>query len=176
MDSGADTSALPLTYADVGESCQHETVGQDFIDAQGGKLDRRDTRLATVDLGNGVILRERFIIANISCPLLALVHIVRAGWEIQHFSDGIFLVKNGKFVNVSFKRNSLCVKGSIRMISEDDCLSPTSTAPEPKALRAIQLSASVETFTSWLKQGESTGLCIDHSTCKVCGYYTLPCR
>ena len=139
LDSGADTSALPLTYADVGESCQHETVGQDGIDAQGGKLDIRDTRLATVDLGNGVILRERFIIANISCPLLALVHIARAGWEIQHFSDGIFLVKNGKFVNVSFKRNSLCVKGSIRMISEDDCLSPTSTAPEPKALRAIHL-------------------------------------
>ena len=88
---------------------------------------------------NGVILRERFIIANISCPLLALGHIVRAGWEIQHFSDGVFLVKNGKFVNVSFKRNSLCVKGSIRMISEDDCLSPTSTAPEPKTLRAIHL-------------------------------------
>ncbi|CAL1136982.1 unnamed protein product [Cladocopium goreaui] len=139
LDSGADTSALPLTYADVGESCQHETAGQDFIDAQGGKLDIRDTRLATVDLGNGVILRERFIIANISCPLLALGHIVRAGWEIQHFSDGVFLVKNGKFVNVSFKRNSLCVKGSIRMISEDDCLSPTSTAPGPKALRAIHL-------------------------------------
>ena len=139
MDSGADTSALPLTYADVGESCQHETAGQDFIDAQGGKLDIRDTRLATVDLGNGVMLRERFIIANISCPLLALGHIVRAGWEIQHFSDGVFLVKNGKFVNVSFKRNSLCVKGSIRMISEDDCLSPTSTAPGPKALRAIHL-------------------------------------
>ena len=139
LDSGADTSALPLTYADVGESCQHETAGQDFIDAQGGKLDIRDTRLATVDLGNGVILRERFIIANISCPLLALGHIVRAGWELQHFSDGVFLVKNGKFVNVSFKRNSLCVKGSLRMISEDDCLSPTSTAPGPKALRAIHL-------------------------------------
>ena len=139
LDSGADTSALPFTYADVGESCQNETVGQDFIDAQGEKLDIRDTRLATVDLGNGVILRESFIIANISCPLLALGHIVRAGWEIQHFSDGVFLVNNGNFVNVSFKRNSLCVKGSIRMISEDDCLSPTSTAPGPKALRAIHL-------------------------------------
>jgi len=139
LDSGADTSALPLTYADVGESCQHQTVGQDFIDAQGGKLDIRDTRLATVDLGNGVILRELFMIANISCPLLALGHIVRAGWEIQHFSAGVFLVKNGKFVNVNFKRNSLCVKGSMRMIFEDDCLSPTSTAPEPKALKAIHL-------------------------------------
>ena len=55
LDSGADTSALPLSYIDVGESCSHETVGQDYIDAQGGKLDIRDTRLATVDLGNGVV-------------------------------------------------------------------------------------------------------------------------
>ena len=64
LDSGADTSALPLAYIDVGESCSHETIGQDCIDAQGGKLDIRDTRLATVDLGNGVVLRERFIIAK----------------------------------------------------------------------------------------------------------------
>ena len=69
-------------------------------------------------VGNGVILRERFIIANISCPLLALGHIVPAGWEIQHFSDEVLFVKNGKFVNVSFKRSSLCVEGSIRMISK----------------------------------------------------------
>ena len=27
-----------------------------------------------------------------------------------------------------------------------------------------------------MEQGESTGLCIDHSTCKVCGYHTLPWR
>ena len=52
-----------------------------------------DTRLATVDLGNGTVLRERFIIANISSPLLALGHIVRAGWELHHLEDGIYLVK-----------------------------------------------------------------------------------
>ena len=46
LDSGADTSALRLSYIDVGESCSHETVGQDYIDAQGGKLDIRDTRLS----------------------------------------------------------------------------------------------------------------------------------
>ena len=112
LDSGADTSALPLAYI-VGESCSHETIGQDCIDAQGGKLDIRDTRLATVDLANGVVLRERFIIANISCPLLALGHIIRAGWVLQHTNDGICLVKNDRIVNVHFKRNSLCVQGCI---------------------------------------------------------------
>eukprot|EP00435_Cladocopium_sp_Y103_P026603 s1870_g6.t1 len=141
LDSGADTSALPLAYGDVGESCVHEVGAQDFIDAQGGKLDIRDTRLATVDLGNGVVLRERFIIANLSSPLLALGHIVRAGWELNHMSDGVYLVKNDKAINVSFKRNSLCVQGCIRMVSEDDCFSPKvfQSNSSPAAVRAIHL-------------------------------------
>ena len=105
LDSGADTSALPLLFANVGESCSHDVGLQDYIDAQGGKLDIKETRLATVDLGNGVILREKFIIANINSPLLALGHIVRAGGELQHFDDGIYLVKNGKSVSVNFRRN-----------------------------------------------------------------------
>eukprot|EP00435_Cladocopium_sp_Y103_P071092 s421_g36.t1 len=144
LDSGADTSALPLSYAHVGESCSHETEGQDYIDAQGAKLDIHDTRLATVDLGNGIVLRERFIIANISCPLLALGHIVRAGWELQHRDSGVCLVKNGRTVDVSFKRNSLCVQGCIRMVSEEDCISPKSNAgaqpvEAPAEIRAIHL-------------------------------------
>ena len=143
LDSGADTSALPLAYSDVGESCSHETVGQDYIDAQGGKLDIRDTRWVTVDLGNGVVLRERFIIANISCPLLALgvcsISLDCAGWELQHTNDGICLVKNDRFVNVHFKRNSLCVQGCIRMISEDDVICPKRSTPSIPAIRAIHL-------------------------------------
>eukprot|EP00435_Cladocopium_sp_Y103_P013590 s5234_g3.t1 len=141
LDSGADTSALPLAYGDVGESCMHEIGAQDFIDAQGGKLDIRDTRLATVDLGNGVVLRERFIIANISSPLLALGHIVRAGWELNHMADGVYLVKNDKAISVNFKRNSLCVQGCIWMVSEDDVFSPKASRvePSPAAIRAIHL-------------------------------------
>ena len=95
------------------------------MDAQGGKLQIHDTRLATVDLGNGIVLRERFIIANISSPLLALGHIVRAGWELHHLDDGIYLVKNGNHINVNFRRNSLCVQGSIRMVIDDVCSSYT---------------------------------------------------
>ena len=138
LDSGADTSALPLSYGDVGESCNDVGL-QDYIDAHSGKLDIRDTRLATVDLGNGVILRERFIIANISSPLLAMGHIVRAGWELHHLSDGIYLVKNDKSINVNFRRNSLCVQGCIRMVSQDDCFSPKASDTTPGEIRAIHL-------------------------------------
>ena len=139
LDSGADTSALPLSFANVGESCSHDVGLQDYIDAQGGKLDIKDTCLATVDLGNSVILRERFIIANINSPLLALGHIVRAGWEPQHFDDGIYLVKNDKSVSVNFRRNSLCVQGCIRMVTQDDCTSPKAVEATPSAIRAIHL-------------------------------------
>ena len=111
LDSGTDTSALPLSCAHVGESCSHVVGLQGYIDAQGGKLDIKDTCLATVDLGNGVILRERFIIANINSPLLALGHIVRAGWELQHFDDGIYLVKNDKKCECEFPQKlTLCAR------------------------------------------------------------------
>ena len=169
LDSGADTSALPLAYIDVGESRSHETIGQDYIDAQGGTLDIRDTRLAPVGLGNGVVSRERFIIANISCPLLALGHIIRAGWELQHTNDGICLVKNDRFVNVHFKRNSLCVQGCIRMISED-VTSPKSTAPSLPAVRAIHLERVLRRLLpGWNKSNPQVrGLRINHAQSQVC--------
>ena len=45
LDSGADTSALPLSFAHVGESCSHDVGLQDNIDAQGGKLDIKDSKV-----------------------------------------------------------------------------------------------------------------------------------
>ena len=169
LDSGADTSALPLAYLHVGESCSHETIGHDYIDAQGGKLDIRDTRLATVDLGNGVVLRERFVIANISCPHLALGHIIRAGWELQHTDSGICLVKRDRFVNVHFKRNSLCVQGCIRMIPEDDVLSPKSSTPSVSAVRAIHLERVFRRLLpGWNRINPQVYVCTDHAQSQVC--------
>ena len=173
LDSGADTSALPLSYSNVGESCSHETAGQDYRDAQGGKLDIRDTRLATVDLGNGVVLRERFIIANISCPLLALGHIIRAGWELQHSEDGICLVKRDKFVNAHFKRNSLCVHGRIRMISQDDVISPKGSEPSLPAVRAIHLERVLFLPFARTEQGQPSIVCTYNTQSQVCGHNCL---
>ena len=45
LDSGADTSALPLSFAHVGESCSHDVGMQDNIDAQGGKLAIKDSKV-----------------------------------------------------------------------------------------------------------------------------------
>ena len=139
LDSGANTSALPLSFVHVGESCSHDVGLQGYIDAQGGKLDIKDTRLATVDLRNVVISREKFIVANINSPLLALGHIVRSGWEFQHFDDGTYLVKKYKNVSGNFRCNSLCVQGCVRMVTQDDCFTPKAAETTPSSIRAIHL-------------------------------------
>ena len=118
LDSGADVSALPLRFGTIGKSCPQPRDGA-FVDAQGGKLNVRDVRIGKVQLGS-VSFRERFIIADVTTPLLALGSIVRAGWSLHADGTQQFLCKGDKTVEVLFKRNSLCAMGTISQISETD--------------------------------------------------------
>jgi len=118
LDSGADVSALPLRFGTIGKSCPQPRDGA-FVDAQGGKLNVRDVRIGKVQLG-AVSFRERFIIADVTTPLLALGSIVRAGWSLHADGTHQFLCKGDKTVEVLFKRNSLCAMGTISQISETD--------------------------------------------------------
>ena len=114
LDSGADVSALPRTYGNVGvEVGQHESQ---FIDAQGSPLHVHSTRVARVTFGD-VVLKERFIVTDVSIPILALGHLVRAGWSLQSNGREQHLVKGSKSFKVGFKRSSLCAIGCINMIS-----------------------------------------------------------
>ena len=75
LDSGADTSALPLKYAAVGvEGPKPDTC---FVDAQGAPLTVQATRLANIQFGD-VTFRDRFIISDVTCPLLSLGNVLRA--------------------------------------------------------------------------------------------------
>ena len=114
LDSGADVSALPRTYGNVGvEVGQHESQ---FIDAQGSPLHVRSTRIAKVIFGD-VVLKERFIVTDVSIPILASGHLVRAGWSLQANGKEQHLVKGNKSFKVGFKRSSLCAVGCINMIA-----------------------------------------------------------
>ena len=114
LDSGADVSALPRTYGNVGvEVGQHESQ---FIDAQGSPLHVHSTRIAKVTFGD-VVLKERFIVTDVSIPILALGHLVRAGWSLQSNGKEQHLVKGSKSFKVGFKRSSLCAIGCINMIA-----------------------------------------------------------
>ena len=156
LDSGADTSALPLRFAGVGEE-QAGDRAQSFVDAQGNGLRIKETTVATVGLTNSltgeedVFFKEKFIVTNVNCPLLALGHVMRAGWELRQGQRGLMLVKGEKEVEVLYRRNSLCVRGSIFMVAEE--MSPsTSEAPAspsgspvstPGEVRAIELRRSL---------------------------------
>ena len=114
-----------------------------FIDAQGGQLNVSDIRVGKVQLGD-VAFKERFIIADVTTPLLALGSIVRAGWSLHADGSQQYLTKDNKTIEVLFKRNSLCALGTISQIAEveslDSCASPS--APQsPSSSNVVQVSA-----------------------------------
>ena len=69
LDSGADISVLPLHYSGIGEV--GPAPNTTFVDAQGCPLAVESTRIATLQFGN-VAFREKFIIADVTTPLVAL--------------------------------------------------------------------------------------------------------
>ena len=97
-----------------------------FIDTQGSPLHVHSPLLAKVVFGN-VVLKERFLVTDviIIIQILALGHLVRAGWSLQANRREQHLVKGNKSFKVGFKSSSLCAVGSINMISncDGDCRS-----------------------------------------------------
>ena len=83
MKSGADASVLPESWLEVG--VKQPMTELKYRDAQGNNLRIGGVRQAEVILGSGngtVRLKENFVIAPVSAPLLALGKLVRAGWQI----------------------------------------------------------------------------------------------
>ena len=115
LDSGADTSALPLIYAGVGDKCQDPSTT--FVDAQGVPLSVESTRIATVQFGD-VCFKEKFIIADVTSPLIALGHVIRSGWNLVQRDGKPCLVKDDKVIQVLYRNNSLCARGVISRVSE----------------------------------------------------------
>ena len=115
LDSGADGSVLPMSYAHVGTSVLSQQESS-YVDAQGAPIKIHDIRLAEITM-NGVRFKEKFLIGNVTTPLLSLGRFFRAGWSICN--DGSFcLVKGSEKIDIGFRRNSLVAKGFIRVISE----------------------------------------------------------
>ena len=130
LDSGADTSALPLQFSQVG--VEDVMPGTSFVDAQGMPLNVTGSRIAHVAFGD-VIFKERFIISDITAPLLALGSVLRNGWSIIHEDGTPYLVKEERKVEVLFRNNSLCAKGHIQVVTQ------VPPALDQPAIRAVQL-------------------------------------
>ena len=134
LDSGADINVLTLHYSNVGEV--GPAPNTTFVDAQGCPLSVESTRIATLQFGN-VASRENFIVADVTTPLVALGHIIRAGWSLVQQDGGPCLVKGDKSVEVLYKNSSLCAKGTSLMISQVD---PKDALPSVRAFNLASLS------------------------------------
>ena len=83
IDSGADVSVLPLSMSACGPHTPHKQ--ERYVDAQGKPM--RITQRSICDvylpgLNGDVLLREEFVVAPVSRPLLSAGKLMRAGWRI----------------------------------------------------------------------------------------------
>lgn len=155
LDSGADGSALPLSYASVGSPTSAGDKPR-FVDAQGVPLNISSTRLATVDLG-GFGLKEEFLIASITSPLLSLGRLMKHGWTLDKTDSGLYLTKGNNSIPVHYERNSLSISGTIRMLEDFQNFH----------LRAVQLNDSIQRVkTTWAQLGAQ---CYGVKTFRPCG-------
>ena len=158
LDSGADHSCLPEKYAKVGG--KPATSNMVFRDAQGNPLASQGTREAKVDL-DSVTIKERWLIAPVTAPLLSLGKLYKKGWTVSRDEqNNLSLQRDGISVPVHMKQNSLCVRGDIRMLaSEDSSLQGESNRFH---VRAVNL------YGQWLTLR-------DQFECLVEGLYAMRC-
>ena len=158
LDSGADHSCLPEKYAKVGG--KPATSGMVFRDAQGNPLASQGTREAKVSL-DSVAVKERWLIAPVTAPLLSLGKLYKSGWAVSRDEqNNLSLQCDGISVPVHMKQNSLRVRGDIRMLaSEDSSLQDESNRSH---VRAVNL------YGQWLTLRDQFG-------CLVEGLYAMRC-
>ena len=116
-----------------------------FVDAQGDPTDVRNRRTATITC-NGISLEEDFIVASVTCPLVALGHLMRMGWQLTTDEHGMNLVRGSDRIAVGLKRNSLCIRQAIRVLQRPE--------GQPAPLRVITLTPTLSGMRwSWQKLG-----------------------
>ena len=120
LDSGADRSCLPMSFAQVGT--RGSPARAQFRDAQGKVIDAQETRVATMEIG-GISFKEHWLVAPVTAPLLSLGKLLRTGWSVSPAANqDSSLVKDDVCIPVFLKHNSLCVTADVRMLAvNDDC-------------------------------------------------------
>ena len=135
LDSGADISLLPYHLS----GCGIEKHGGHAVleDAQGERLKtfgRRSARVECEGLNNDlVVIEDDFIVASVQSPLISLGRLLHRGWTLSpgNSSDAkVNLVSpdGAAAIPLQFKRNSLAVLASIRVVSARDVAEPSSTS------------------------------------------------
>ena len=81
-----------------------------------------------------------------TAPLLSFGKLLKNGWSLNTSESGMTLTKGPRSIPVGFRRNSLCVTGSVRVVAE-----ATSGA---NAVRAVTLQESLSRVgVTWTELG-----------------------
>ncbi|CAE7502067.1 RE1, partial [Symbiodinium necroappetens] len=134
VQSGVEVDEVTEVVLDSGYAADVSQPAS-FSDAQGNPLKAYGWRYAQVVLDNGVTFRERFLVTDVTSPLLACGKLYKAGWSVQHMNNELVLTKGSRRVPVRFRHNSLVVEGSIRAVM---------SKPEACRVRVVSLSPVLE--------------------------------
>ena len=115
LDSGADVSALPLCFADVGVPDPHASKVQ-YADAQGNPLRVQGARIAEVCIGP-LKFYERFAISGVTSPLVSLGKLSKAGWFVMPKQSSLWLADTQTDIPIQYRHQSFCAHGTIRMLT-----------------------------------------------------------
>ena len=141
LDSGADCSVLPRSFAEVGHDAGGN--GGEFEDAQGNPLAVAGVRVADIDIGN-FTFRDKFIVSDVKVPLIALGKMYRAGWCVVPGNwlgagiTGLCLTNGKSWAPVWHRQQSLCTTCRIRSVS----------ALEVASVKAVVLRPPLTELTS----------------------------
>ena len=153
VDSGADASCLPYSWAGVGV-CSEESSDK-YWDAQGRALEASQTREAVITIGH-VSFKERWLLSSVTQPLFCVGKLMRQGWDIVHDDARVpFLCNPQRTVRVPmfYKRNSLHAKGSICTVSSEPNADASSLPRAPVEILPERRGSvnALELGDPWLK-------------------------
>ena len=116
LDSGADGSALPLSFGHMGVSVGG-SHGMNYVDAQGSPLGIQDVRVAEIQFGD-VCIPNKFIIAPVTGPIISLGLLMKLGWIFSREDGVLMLVKEGHSFPIEFRKNSIVAHGTISLLQD----------------------------------------------------------
>ena len=121
LDSGADISVLPKSYANVG-SWRPKPEELRMVDAQGKSIEHdgiTKARIRVVDKNGKVVeLVEEFILGNVQHPILCAGRLLKRGWCLGGMDGVLSLKHEEKSVDIPLNtdRNSLQFEAQIYMV------------------------------------------------------------
>ena len=149
IDSGADLSCLPLSFAASGRKVMGNS-NMRVQDAQGGAMHVTEERVVEFILTDRdsvpVIIKERCIVCDVTQPILSFGRLVKLGWFPCRSSNGdmwLSHASSGVEIPMWFKGFSLAVDATIRRVSQSSPLVTNAVQSSPLVTDAVQSSPLV---------------------------------